>query len=139
MINNSHEEDANGVCICLITGKIIGSVDFELVIDVSVDEFALSNINLSGSKVIAILFKKFIDGRSYSIAARLREKYPDITLHAIGDLNEELSYFLKRSGFNSMLISAKKETISDSAKMLKIIDPFKHHYQNGNDGSTGIF
>ena len=128
-----------GKSICLLTGKEVASENFSFIIDPSGERFSLDDFPISGSESIAIIFPNFTDGRGFSIAARLRENHPNLRLHAVGKINEELSYFLKRSGFDTMFISSLDSTMTEEIKMQRIINPFKHHYQSGNDGSKGVF
>ncbi len=85
---------------------------------------------------IAINFLTFTDGRGYSLAARIKEKKLIKYVHAIGEINEELSYFLKRSGFDiaHFPIKGQLNRVEGMTKRLKkILNPFSDHYQVGND------
>ena len=82
---------------------------------------------------LAISFEKFTDGRGYSLAMRIKEKKFCNFLHAIGEINQELSYFLKRSGFDFAHFPFKKFNHKQQGKPLnynEIIQPFSHHYQS---------
>jgi len=80
---------------------------------------------------IGLKFAKFADGRSYSIAARLREAGFAGELHALGDINQELLFLLKRVGFTHAHIPDPGE--GDLAE--SVISPFAGFYQAGQDGS----
>ena len=57
--------------------------------------------------VIAINFPKFADGRGYSTARLLRERYAYTgELRAVGDVLRDQLYFLQRAGFDSFALRA---------------------------------
>ena len=86
----------------------------------------------SQAKALGIRFEKFTDGRSYSIAARLREAGFTGELHAMGDINQEVIFILKRVGFTHFHIpDPGTPTLTNN-----IIKPFQGHYQAAQDGST---
>ena len=80
---------------------------------------------------IGIKFAKFADGRAYSIASRLREAGYKGELHALGDINQELMFMIKRVGFSHAHIPDP----GVSALPKSIIDPFSGYYQAALDGS----
>ena len=52
--------------------------------------------------VIAVNFPKFVDGRGYSTAALLRQRYRyEGELRAVGDVLHDQLFYLKRVGFDS--------------------------------------
>jgi uncharacterized protein (DUF934 family) len=80
---------------------------------------------------IGIQFDKFTDGRSYSIASRLREIGYTGELHALGDINQELVFLLRRVGFTHFhLPDPGTPTLAP-----EIFEPFNGYYQAGSDGS----
>ena len=81
--------------------------------------------------VIGIKFDKFADGRSYSIAARLREAGYTGALHALGDINQELVFMLKRVGFTHFHLPDP----GSSELAQHILEPFAGYYQAAQDGS----
>ena len=81
--------------------------------------------------VIGIKFDKFADGRSYSIAARLREAGYVGALHALGDINQELVFMLKRVGFTHFHLPDP----GASELAPQILAPFAGYYQAAQDGS----
>ena len=85
----------------------------------------------SEQSAIGIRFDKFTDGRSYSIASRLRETGYSGELHALGDINQELVFLLRRVGFTHFHIP-DPGTATLSAE---ILEPFNGYYQAGSDGS----
>ena len=86
---------------------------------------------LKTDDVIGIKFDKFADGRSYSIAARLREAGYTGALHALGDINQELVYLLKRVGFTHFHLPEPGTT----ELAPHILEPFAGYYQAAQDGS----
>lgn len=80
---------------------------------------------------IGIRFEKFTDGRSYSIASRLREIGYAGELHALGDINQELVFLLRRVGFTHFHIPDP----GTEALASEIIEPFNGYYQAGSDGT----
>ncbi len=85
----------------------------------------------SQPKAIGIRFDKFTDGRSYSIASRLREIGYSGELHALGDINQELVFLLRRVGFTHFHIPDP----STEALTTEILKPFNGYYQAGSDGT----
>jgi uncharacterized protein (DUF934 family) len=86
---------------------------------------------ISNHDVIGIKFDKFADGRSYSIAARLREAGYVGALHALGDINQELVFMLRRVGFTHFHLP--DPGTADLAP--HILEPFTGYYQAAQDGS----
>jgi len=93
----------------------------------------IQQINAAATKqdVIGIKFDKFADGRSYSIAARLREAGYAGPLHALGDINQELVFMLKRVGFTHFHLPDP----GTPELAAQILEPFAGHYQAAQDGS----
>lgn len=83
------------------------------------------------ANAIGIRFEKFTDGRSYSIAARLREAGFSAELHALGEINQEIVFLLKRVGFTHFHIP--DPGASELAE--NILHPFAGHYQGAQDGT----
>lgn len=82
-------------------------------------------------EAIGVRFNKFTDGRSYSIASRLREIGYAGELHALGDINQELVFLLRRVGFTHFHLPEPGTTTLAP----ELIEPFKGYYQAGSDGS----
>jgi len=58
--------------------------------------------DLSGFEVIAVNFPAFADGRGYSLARLLKERYGfQGEIRAIGDVLLDQLYFMKRCGFDT--------------------------------------
>ncbi|MDR2789307.1 MAG: DUF934 domain-containing protein, partial [Candidatus Accumulibacter sp.] len=60
--------------------------------------------------VVALNFPKFTDGRAYSTARLLRERYAYAgELRAIGDVLRDQLFFLRRCGFDAFAVRADKD------------------------------
>jgi uncharacterized protein (DUF934 family) len=82
-------------------------------------------------QAIGVKFEKFTDGRSYSIASRLREIGYEGELHALGEINQELIFLLRRVGFTHFHIpDPGTPTLAP-----EILKPFNGYYQAGSDGT----
>ncbi len=86
---------------------------------------------IAHAPAIGIRFGKFTDGRSYSVAARLRESGFTGELHALGEINQEVVFLLKRVGFTHFHIPDPGHLELPDI----ILTPFGGHYQAGSDGS----
>ena len=62
--------------------------------------------------VIAVHFPRFVDGRGYSTAALLRQRYHyQGELRAVGDVLHDQLFFLKRVGFDSYALKEDKDAV----------------------------
>jgi uncharacterized protein (DUF934 family) len=62
--------------------------------------------------VIAVHFPKFVDGRGYSTAALLRQRYRyQGELRAVGDVLHDQLFFMKRVGFDSYALKDDKDAV----------------------------
>jgi uncharacterized protein (DUF934 family) len=76
--------------------------------------------------LIAVNFPKFGDGRGYSIARLLRERYGyKGELRAIGDVLHDFLYFMKQCGFDSFALRDDQ----DVNEALAAFDTFSDGYQ----------
>ena len=76
--------------------------------------------------VIAVSFPKFGDGRGYSIARLLRERYGyKGELRAIGDVLHDHLHFMKQCGFDAFQLRADQ----DVPAALAALDTFSEGYQ----------
>lgn len=83
--------------------------------------------DLDDFTVIAIDFAKFTDGRGYSSARLLRERYGYRNeLRAIGDVGRDQIFFLHRVGFDAFSIAADVDQL---AGVLDAFDAFPETYQ----------
>jgi len=80
---------------------------------------------------LGVRFDKFTDGRSYSIASRLREIGYRGELHALGDINQELIFLLRRVGFTHFHIPDPDP--GASVLPAEIVNPLNGYYQAGAD------
>lgn len=80
--------------------------------------------------LIAVHFPAFTDGRGYSTARLLRQRYSfKGELRAIGDILRDQLYELGRCGFDSFLLREDQ----DPADVLRAFDDFSESYQSGAD------
>jgi uncharacterized protein (DUF934 family) len=81
--------------------------------------------------VIAIDFPKFVDGRGYSTASLLRQRYRyEGELRAVGDVLHDQLFFFKRVGFDAY---ALKEEKNAAYAIEKGFTPFSDAYQASTD------
>jgi len=81
--------------------------------------------------LVALHFPKFRDGRAYSQARQLRERYNFRgELRATGDVLRDQFLFLVRAGFDSLEV--KKP--ADAAAFAEVVDRFSVFYQPSADG-----
>ncbi len=86
--------------------------------------------------LIAVNFPKFVDGRGYSIARLLRERFGYTgELRAIGDVLLDQLYYMKRCGFDSYVLRADKD-ITRAAQSLSV---FTQGYQAATDTDIPLF
>ena len=86
--------------------------------------------------LIAVNFPKFVDGRGYSIARLLRERFGYTgELRAIGDVLLDQLYYMKRCGFDSYVLRPDKD-ISRAAQSLSV---FTQGYQAATDTDIPLF
>ncbi len=76
--------------------------------------------------VVAIQFPKFVDGRGFSMARLLRERYGyQGEIRAIGEIIRDQLYLLQRCGFNAFEFGAEV----DLAEARKSLADFSDAYQ----------
>jgi uncharacterized protein (DUF934 family) len=76
--------------------------------------------------LVAVNFPKFADGRAYSIARLLRERYGyQGELRAIGDVLHDHLHFMKQCGFDAFLLREDQ----DAREALSALDTFSEGYQ----------
>jgi uncharacterized protein (DUF934 family) len=86
--------------------------------------------------LIAIDFPRFVDGRGYSGARLLRDKYHfGGELRAIGDVLRDQLYYLRQCGFNAFAVRADRNV----ADALAGLDDFSDNYQNTTATPTPLF
>jgi uncharacterized protein (DUF934 family) len=103
-----------------LNGKTVG-----VWLDSADDPGALAS-DINSLPIIAINFPTFKDGRGYSTAYLLRSRYGYTgELRAIGDIQRDQLFYLKRVGFNAFAIRADK----DVEAALKSFNDFSDVYQ----------
>jgi uncharacterized protein (DUF934 family) len=86
--------------------------------------------------LIAINFPKFVDGRGYSYARQLRDKYQyQGELRAIGDVLQDQLFYMKRCGFDSFAIREDKD--AEHARLG--LNAFTECYQAATDQPEPLF
>jgi len=86
--------------------------------------------------LIAINFPVFTDGRGFSIARLLRERYDyQGDIRAIGDVMQDQLFFMTRCGFTSFALKEGK----DIHQALNSLRPFSETYQAGVDQPEPLF
>ena len=87
-------------------------------------------------KLIAVNFPKFSDGRGYSIARLLRERFGyQNELRAISDVLLDQLQFMKRCGFDSYALREDK----DATKAARSLSFFSQGYQAATDTDMPLF
>lgn len=86
--------------------------------------------------IIAVNFPMFTDGRGYSIARLLRERYHyRHELRAIGDVLLDQLFYMKRCGFDTFKVRADK----DVSKAQACLAAFGESYQAAFDQREPLF
>lgn len=86
--------------------------------------------------VIAVNFPKFTDGRGYSIARLLRERYGyEGELRAVGDVLLDQLFYMKRCGFDAYALRPDKD-INQAEQCLNV---FSNTYQAAVDIKEPLF
>ena len=92
--------------------------------------------DVSHLAVIAIDFPKFTDGRGYSIARLLRERYGYRgKLRAVGDVLHDQLFYMLRCGFDSFAVK-HQESIADALAAYRV---FSDGYQTSVDRPVPLF
>ena len=100
------------------------------------DEPSVLAADLATLDLIAVHFPKFTDGRGYSSASLLRQRYGYTgELRAFGDVGRDQLFYLTRVGFDSFLISEGR----DAAVALSAFNDFPEVYQSANDQALPLF
>jgi uncharacterized protein (DUF934 family) len=100
------------------------------------DEPSLLAEDLASLDLIAVYFPKFADGRGYSTASLLRQRYGYTgELRAFGDVGRDQIFYLARVGFNSFLISEGRDAVA----ALSAFDDFPEVYQSATDQPLPLF
>lgn len=86
--------------------------------------------------IIGVNFPKFADGRGYSYARLLRERFAfKGEIRAIGDVLHDQLYYMSRCGFDAFAIREDK----DAEEAAKGLNDFSESYQTGVDQPVPLF
>lgn len=86
--------------------------------------------------LVAVNFPAFTDGRGFSTARLLRERYNfDNELRAIGDVLVDQLFFMKRCGFDSYALRDDQ----DGETAIACLAPFSDSYQGATDQPIPLF
>jgi uncharacterized protein (DUF934 family) len=100
------------------------------------DDPAELQADLPNLALIAVRFPSFTDGRGYSTARLLRERYAyQGELRAVGDVFRDQLYYLSRVGFDAFLL--RDGEIAEEA--LASLDDFTEAYQAAVDRPNPLF
>lgn len=100
------------------------------------DEPAALAARLGTAARVEVNFPKFTDGRGYSIARLLRERYGYRgELRAVGDVQRDQLYYLWRVGFDAFLLREGE----DPAAALAALGDFSEAYQASVERPLPLF
>jgi uncharacterized protein (DUF934 family) len=100
------------------------------------DDPALIAADIQHFELIAVNFAQFTDGRGYSIARLLRERYGwRGELRAIGDILRDQLFYLERCGFDAFALREGQ----DSQAALAAFDDFSEGYQASVERPQPLF
>ena len=120
---------SDGVSI-LAQGRKVG---VRLESEQAIEDLVLSLPQMS---VVALSFPKFRDGRHFSSARLLRERFGyEGELRAVGEVLRELASFMIRCGFDAFVLRADK----DPHKALSAYDDFCESYQSAVNQPVPLF
>ena len=92
--------------------------------------------DLASFNLIAVNFPKFVDGRGYSTAALLRQRYGYTgELRAVGDVLHDQLFFMRRCGIDAYAVRADKDIVAALAGL----DDFSDSYQAAADQPQPLF
>lgn len=92
--------------------------------------------DLTQLSVVGVNFPKFTDGRGYSTARLLRDRYRyQGELRAIGDVLHDQLFYMTRCGFDAFALKEGK----DIAKAVQAFETFKTPYQAAVDQPNPLF
>ena len=103
-----------------------GEIGIWLLTHEEIEKYIASEEEINQFSIIAIKTEKFADGRIFSIAARIRNKFRFThDLRAIGDVLKDQLYFLKRVGFSSYVIREDRNTREALEALYDFSDPYQ--------------
>ena len=90
------------------------------------DDPAAAAARLRGAARVEVNFPSFTDGRGYSIARLLRERYGyEGELRAVGDVQRDQLFYLSRCGFDAFLLREGE----DAEEAIAALQDFSDAYQ----------
>ena len=101
--------------------------------------------NLGCFDVVAVNFPQFTDGRGYSIARLLRERYGwKGELRAIGDVQRDQLFYLSRCGFDAFLLNdgqdaPQGDSLRSAQAALSAFGDFTEAYQTSVERPLPLF
>ena len=99
----------------------------DLVVFEPTEDLAAQAERIGRLGVIAVNFPKYGDGRGYSIARLLRERYGyKGELRAVGQVARDHLYYMEQCGFDAFLLREGE----DVAEALAAFDDFSERYQS---------
>jgi uncharacterized protein (DUF934 family) len=102
----------------------------------SAEDPALVADSLEAFSLIAVHFPQFTDGRGYSTARLLRERYGwKGELRAVGDIQRDQLFYLSRCGFNAFVLNDGL----DAPAALSAFNDFTEAYQTSVERPVPLF
>lgn len=101
--------------------------------------------SLAAFHLIAVHFPQFTDGRGYSIARLLRERYGwRGELRAIGDVQRDQLFYLSRCGFDAFLLNdgqdaPQGDSLRSAQAALSALGDFTEAYQTSVERPLPLF
>ena len=90
------------------------------------DDPALLAADVAVLPVIAVDFPRFADGRGYSVARLLRDRYAYRgELRAVGDIARDQLYFLHQAGFDAFVLRDDKDAHDALASLRDFTDGYQ--------------
>jgi uncharacterized protein (DUF934 family) len=100
------------------------------------EDVAALDLHLDAIALIALEFPRYTDGRAYSSARLLRERYGfDGELRAVGDVLRDQLFFMARCGFDAFEIDRPDAADAFAAAMAEL----RHVYQPASDGRRAVW
>ena len=100
------------------------------------DDVSVLAEDLGRIRVVSLDFPKFTDGRSYSAARLLRQRYGyEGEIRATGNVLCDQFAFMLRAGFDAFQVRDGSEARFCEARFRD----FSHHYQNAADGAQAVW
>lgn len=96
-----------------------------------IEDLVASVDNINALPVIAVKFPRFADGRGFTIAAMLRTRYGfKNEIRAIGDVQRDQLFYLKRCGFDAFDIRSDRSAQEALASLRDFSDPYQGAVDN---------